>query len=305
MAIWSGFFISGRLGGDIWDCATVIHGKLDNVGISVTRLANYRGQSDDSRSPRERLTPTERNHTVSPSSGIRHPTRVPSRRPPPFRIMSTSLDNAAPGLSRPYTLGTFQKRLHDFEDLIRELTLKDIEATPDERRQLITENLRFEQFCESIRTLFGADIKSSYLKSIYRKISANPDAKVDWSEPVPNKRQPGDSSRTTTKNRHHNPGHFSSKIPTHTKDRSDLPYELVGKSVGLPYPWEFYAIANCEVSSAGSRFRLGLLYQSFCIQGCYNVTPISDWMSSFGIAQKADFTTSFDGSDRLVHFLSH
>jgi len=55
--------------------------------------------------------------------------------------MSTSLDNAAPGLSRPYTLGTFQKRLHDFEDLIRELTLKDIEATPDERRQLITGRL--------------------------------------------------------------------------------------------------------------------------------------------------------------------
>ena len=46
----------------------------------------------------------------------------------------------------------------------------------------ISENLRFEQFCESIRSLFGADIKSSYLKSIYRKISANPDAKVDWSE---------------------------------------------------------------------------------------------------------------------------
>ncbi|XP_064622276.1 WD repeat-containing protein 64-like isoform X2 [Lineus longissimus] len=85
-------------------------------------------------------------------------------------------------LPRPYTLGTFQKRLNDFSDLMKELTLQDMEATPEERRQLITENLRFDQFCESIRSLFGSDIRNQDLKALYRKISTNPDAKVDWSE---------------------------------------------------------------------------------------------------------------------------
>ena len=110
------------------------------------------------------------------------------------------------GLPRPYTSGTFQERLTEFEDLIKELTFQDAEATPEERRQMITgvtsrrnflfsivtsllwfvvvvpENLRFDQFCDSIRKLFGSDIRNQDLKAIYRKISTNPDAKVDWSE---------------------------------------------------------------------------------------------------------------------------
>ena len=47
---------------------------------------------------------------------------------------------------------------------------------------LLAENLRYDQFCDKIRELFGADVKNQDLKSIYRKISTNPDAKVDWSE---------------------------------------------------------------------------------------------------------------------------
>ncbi|XP_035826437.1 WD repeat-containing protein 64 [Aplysia californica] len=85
---------------------------------------------------------------------------------------------------RPYTVGTFQVKLDKFEDLIRDITYRDAEATPEERRQWITENLRFDQFCEKIRELFGSDIKNQDLKSIYRKISTNPDAKVDWSEVI-------------------------------------------------------------------------------------------------------------------------
>ncbi|ELT96575.1 hypothetical protein CAPTEDRAFT_219855 [Capitella teleta] len=91
-------------------------------------------------------------------------------------------DEKATGLHRPYTQGTFQSRLDEFKELIKELTLQDVEATPEERRQMITENLRFDQFCESIRALFGGDIRNHDLKAIYRKISTNPDAHVDWSE---------------------------------------------------------------------------------------------------------------------------
>ena len=42
------------------------------------------------------------------------------------------------GLQRPYTQGSFQTRLNEFEDLIKEITLQDVEATPEERRQMIT-----------------------------------------------------------------------------------------------------------------------------------------------------------------------
>ena len=44
------------------------------------------------------------------------------------------------------------------------------------------ENLRYDQFCASIRSLFGGEINNQDLKAVYRKISTNPDAKVDWSE---------------------------------------------------------------------------------------------------------------------------
>ncbi|XP_064601013.1 WD repeat-containing protein 64-like [Liolophura sinensis] len=85
-------------------------------------------------------------------------------------------------LQRPYTENTFQQKLQEFHALIKVLTFQDTEATPEERRQLITENLRFDQFCESIRSVFGSDIKNQDLKALYRKITTNPDAKVDWSE---------------------------------------------------------------------------------------------------------------------------
>ena len=50
-------------------------------------------------------------------------------------------DQKGTGLHRPYTQGTFQSRLDEFEELIKELTLQDVEATPEERRQMITGQL--------------------------------------------------------------------------------------------------------------------------------------------------------------------
>ncbi|XP_041352298.1 WD repeat-containing protein 64-like isoform X2 [Gigantopelta aegis] len=96
--------------------------------------------------------------------------------------MSTLGESGSTSLQRPYTVTSFQHKLDIFEGLIREITYQDSQATPEERRQWITENLRFDQFCEKIRDIFGPDVKNHDLKAIYRKISTNPDAKVDWSE---------------------------------------------------------------------------------------------------------------------------
>jgi len=46
----------------------------------------------------------------------------------------------------------------------------------------IVDNVRFEDFCDSVRELFGADIRSHNIKNVFQKISTNPDAKYDWSE---------------------------------------------------------------------------------------------------------------------------
>ncbi|XP_070576950.1 WD repeat-containing protein 64-like isoform X2 [Ptychodera flava] len=86
------------------------------------------------------------------------------------------------GLPRPYTNNSFQVKLGKFEQLIAEVTQQDSEASPEERRQYINETLRFDAFCDHIRSLFGPDIRNQDLKAIYRKITTNPDAKVDWSE---------------------------------------------------------------------------------------------------------------------------
>ncbi|XP_071795581.1 WD repeat-containing protein 64-like isoform X1 [Asterias amurensis] len=86
------------------------------------------------------------------------------------------------GLGRPYTSQTFTLKLKQFESYIAELTQQDSEASAEERRQTLNENLRFDVFCDAIRSLFGPDIRSQDLKAIFRKISTNPDAKVDWSE---------------------------------------------------------------------------------------------------------------------------
>nr|XP_009861346.1 WD repeat-containing protein 64-like [Ciona intestinalis] len=83
---------------------------------------------------------------------------------------------------RPYSLTSFQSKLDKFQQFIAKETLQDSTATTDEKRQYVNDNLRYEYFCERVRSLFGEDIKSQDLKAIHRKISTNPDARIDWSE---------------------------------------------------------------------------------------------------------------------------
>jgi len=45
-----------------------------------------------------------------------------------------------------------------------------------------TENVQFEDFSDSVRAMFGADIHTRAITHLFQKISTNPDAKCDWSE---------------------------------------------------------------------------------------------------------------------------
>ena len=46
----------------------------------------------------------------------------------------------------------------------------------------LAETLRYDQFTERIRAIFGDDVKAPHIKNVFKKISSNPDANVDWSE---------------------------------------------------------------------------------------------------------------------------
>ncbi|CAK8680345.1 unnamed protein product [Clavelina lepadiformis] len=85
-------------------------------------------------------------------------------------------------IERPLSLSSFQGKLDKFQSFIAEVTLQDSDASSEEKRQSINDNLRYEYFCDYVRTLFGADIKSQDLKAIHRKLSTNPEVKIDWSE---------------------------------------------------------------------------------------------------------------------------
>lgn len=40
----------------------------------------------------------------------------------------------------------------------------------------------YEPFSAEIKSLFGTDVNSHDVKALFRKIAANPEAEVDWSE---------------------------------------------------------------------------------------------------------------------------
>ena len=47
-------------------------------------------------------------------------------------------ESAISSSDRPYTVGSFQNKLNQFQDLMKDITLQDVEATPEEKRQMIT-----------------------------------------------------------------------------------------------------------------------------------------------------------------------
>lgn len=42
----------------------------------------------------------------------------------------------------------------------------------------------YEPFSAEINKLFGSDVSSHDVKALFRKIAANPEAEVDWSEVI-------------------------------------------------------------------------------------------------------------------------
>jgi len=46
----------------------------------------------------------------------------------------------------------------------------------------LAENVRFDEFCDSVRALFGVNIRQQDIERLFHKISTNPDAHYDWIE---------------------------------------------------------------------------------------------------------------------------
>ena len=102
--------------------------------------------------------------------------------------MSELTEQPGDGLNRPYTVGTFQHKLDKFQDFIKDITFQDVEATPEERRQMITgtrlsmyiinEHIKnYPKAADTARNtvswacLFGSSV-SPYAEGILRKTQA-------------------------------------------------------------------------------------------------------------------------------------
>ncbi|KAK6998675.1 WD repeat-containing protein 64 [Biomphalaria glabrata] len=83
---------------------------------------------------------------------------------------------------RPFTDRTFQARVKQFNLFIQSLTHQFDQSVEEESRQWINETYRFDQFCARLKDLFGSDLQKHDLRTLYKKISNNPGARVDWSE---------------------------------------------------------------------------------------------------------------------------
>ena len=62
-------------------------------------------------------------------------------------MATAAQDAAGDDPQRPYTIGTFQTKLDRFQELIRVITYQGAEASPEERRQWITGELRPARCC--------------------------------------------------------------------------------------------------------------------------------------------------------------
>lgn len=103
---------------------------------------------------------------------------------------------------RPFSVNGFDRKVAAFQSYIDEVTLRYSMDPAEERRQqilgnlikakikfknkkklkILTETLRFDQFCDRVRSIFGSEVKGSDLKSVFKKVTTNPDGAIDWSE---------------------------------------------------------------------------------------------------------------------------
>lgn len=47
---------------------------------------------------------------------------------------------------------------------------------------LHADEIDYDKFCATVQTLFGPEVKDQDVKAFFRKISNNPDGKIEWCE---------------------------------------------------------------------------------------------------------------------------
>uniref|UniRef100_F6YSY2 WD repeat domain 64 n=1 Tax=Ornithorhynchus anatinus TaxID=9258 RepID=F6YSY2_ORNAN len=86
----------------------------------------------------------------------------------------------------------FKRALTEFEKLVEATVVQKKE----ERLGLLIKNediIDYDKFYQTVRALFGPEVKSQDVKAFYRKISNNPEAPIDWCEIFGYFLQEGDS----------------------------------------------------------------------------------------------------------------
>ncbi|XP_038669924.1 WD repeat-containing protein 64-like isoform X1 [Scyliorhinus canicula] len=93
-----------------------------------------------------------------------------------------SVDNFVDhGLDAPFLLPIFKERLDQFNNLIA-LIVRQIKMIDSNKRTPELEPMTYDEFYDTVQDLFHDELKSEYIKAIFKKININLEAPIDWCE---------------------------------------------------------------------------------------------------------------------------
>ncbi|MBN3280803.1 WDR64 protein, partial [Polyodon spathula] len=85
-------------------------------------------------------------------------------------------------MSRPFSSRTFELCLEQFQLLLTDIARRKSKDQIEKKKNAVAGNTYYDEFCKSVRVLFGYEVRSQDLKSVFKKFNSNPEAPLDWSE---------------------------------------------------------------------------------------------------------------------------
>ncbi|KAK1171003.1 WD repeat-containing protein 64-like [Acipenser oxyrinchus oxyrinchus] len=85
-------------------------------------------------------------------------------------------------LGRPFSSRTFELCLEQFQLLLTDIARRKSKDQIEKKKNPVAGNTYYDEFCKSVRVLFGYEVRSQDLKSVFKKFNSNPEAPLDWSE---------------------------------------------------------------------------------------------------------------------------
>ncbi|XP_078086776.1 WD repeat-containing protein 64-like [Mustelus asterias] len=85
------------------------------------------------------------------------------------------------GLDAPFLLPTFRERLDQFNNLVA-LIVRTLKAIDSSKKVLDFEPTTYDEFYDTVQDLFHGELKTEYVKAVFKKININLETPIDWCE---------------------------------------------------------------------------------------------------------------------------